>query len=287
MNLFTLCYAKPPMKWGFHAIPIHWFYRYYYYASWLMMRVNPHTKRFIAPVRKALAGKLPESRISQICNDYLTQRRYLNSLQGAWPLLTPRNRPAIRVHGKAHVDKAIADGQGVVIVSPHNFGFERLVASILADRYPVTRIGGLRLALVEKCWGKTRPWEYLLLPKDPWGRLRAMKQLIRSATDCRIFHFMVINRREGHSQSRVDFYGNEFYLDSATFEIIAQLKIPALACFTVCDDKGAIDIIMDVALPADALTMAQAFAEHFAGFLQRHPEGIRFWKPLINQAEKW
>lgn len=252
------------------------------------MRFSPHRKRFLRPVRSILSHHLTQERLSQICHEYLVQRKYLNYIEAMWQHLERRQRPPAIFAGAQHLHDALSRGAGAVLISGHNYGFSRMVGPVLAeDGYQICRAGSLSSEVVQRRWGPNAPWEYVYLPKEPWERVRALKQLFAALKNNRIVHILILNRPQGTAEMEVDFHGQNFFLDAAAIELISGLSAPVLPCFALCDGRGAFTIKIHPPLGSSTEEVGAGFAKLFSQYLKEFPEYIRFWKPLLNQKAFW
>jgi lauroyl/myristoyl acyltransferase len=288
ISLVALFLTTPWLRPVAQYIPSSRLYRLCRTATALSMRCSTHRNRFLRPVRSVLSGYMSRERLSEVCHEYLVQRRYLNYLEATWLFMRPGQRPAAILDGADYLRGALSKGGGAVLISGHNYGFSRMVGPILAeDGYRISRTGGLSLDVVRRRWGAEVPWEYIFLPADPWERVRALKQLIAALNNNRIIHLLILNRPLGESKAEVEFYGRNFSLDFSAFELISGLKAPILPCFVLCDDQGAFTIKIHPPLGNTADELASGFAKLFSWYLKEFPEYVRFWKPLLNQKTFW
>jgi len=254
----------------------------------LSLRLNPHTKRFLRPLRNILARHVSAERLAEICREYLVQRNYLNHIEAIWRHLAPGQRPAALFDGAEYLHEALSRGGGAVLISGHNYGFSRMVGPILAeDGYQVCRAGSLGKEIVQRRWGPETAWEYIYLPKEPWERIRAVRRLIGALKKNRVVHLLIVNRPRGELSLGVEFYGQKFFVDAGSFELIGGLGAPVLPCFALCDERGAFKIKIHPPLGNSSDEMARGFVELFSRYLKESPEYVRFWKPLLNQKSFW
>jgi hypothetical protein len=85
----------------------------------------------------------------------------------------------------------------------------------------------------------------------------------------------------------VEFYKRNFFLDGATFELIAAMCAPVLPCFALCDAGGDFKITIHSPLNGSPQELAKDFARLFARYLKERPEFVRFWKPLLQGKAFW
>ncbi len=284
----AICFTTPWLKPLVRPVPAPALYRLCRMSAALSLRFSPHTKRFLRPLRSILARHVSPERLAQICREYLIQRKYLNYIEALWRHLAAAQRPAALFEGAEHLRDALARGGGAVLISGHNYGFSRMVGPILAeDGYQVCRAGSLAREIVQRRWGPKAAWEYIYLPKEPWERVRALRQLIGALKKNCVVHLLIVNRPQGDPALGVDFYGQNFFLDPGAFELIAGLGAPVLPCFALCDERGAFKIRIDPPLGNSPEELMGGFVEVFSRYLREAPEYVRFWKPLLNQKPFW
>lgn len=283
-----LCYTASWLKPLVRPLPATALYRLCRMAAMLSLRLNAHTKRFLCPLRTILARHVSPDRLTEICREYLIQRKYLNYMETTWRHLAPGQRPAAFFDGAEHLHHALSRGSGAVLISGHNYGFSRMVGPILAENgYQVCRAGSLSKEIVQRRWGAEPPWEYVYLPKERWERVRALRQLIGALKQNRVVHLMIFNRPKGEPLLEVEFYGHNFFLDPGSFELIGGLGAPALPCFALCDEHGAFRIKIHPPLGNSSEELARGFVQLFSQYLKESPEYVRFWKPLLNRKAFW
>jgi len=283
-----ICYTTPGLRPLLRPVSAPALYRFCRMSAMLSLRLNPHTKRFLRPLRSILARHVSAERLAEICRDYLVQRKYLNHIEAIWRHLAPGQRPAALFDGAEYLHEALSRGGGAVLISGHNYGFSRMVGPILAeDGYQVCRAGSLGKEVVLRRWGPNAPWEYIYLPKEPWERVRALRQLIGALKKNRVVHLLIVNRPAGDPALRVEFYGQNFFLDPGAFELIGGLGAPVLPCFALCDERGAFKIRIDPPLGNSPEELSCGFLAVFSRYLREAPEYVRFWKPLLNRKPFW
>jgi lauroyl/myristoyl acyltransferase len=284
----ALCFTKRPLRPIAKRLSSHKLYRFCHVNTTLSMRYNSHRKRFLRPIQLILSEYMGHERLSEICHKYLVQRKYLNYLEVTWKFMNPGQRPGVIFEGADHLRDALSKGAGVILVSGHNYGFSRMIGPILAEKgYPISRAGSLNLEIVRRRWGSDSPWEYIYLPKDPWGRVRALKQILTALKQNRIVHLLIINRPTGDTKAEVEFYGRNFFLDTSVFELITDLQAPILPCFALFNSDGDFTVKFHAPLGNTTEELVAGFSRLFSRYLKEFPEYVRFWKPLLNQKAFW
>jgi len=284
----ALCFTTPPLRPVARRLSSSRLYRICRINTAIAMRYNAHRKRFLRPIQIILSDHMSDKRLSEVCRSYLIQRKYLNYLEATWQFMTPDQRPHATFEGAGFLQQALAKNQGAVLISGHNFGFSRLVGPMLAEKgFQISRAGSLTDDIVRHRWGAEAPWEYIYLTKDPWGRVRALRQLTSALKKNRIVHLLVVNRRSGDQKTRVDFFGRDFFLDEGILKLIADLSAPVMPCFALCSGDGTLDIKIHAQLNNTADELSAGFTKLFSWYVKEFPEYVRFWKPLLNQKPHW
>lgn len=228
--------------------------------------------------------------LAALCQRQWSFRKYLRLLQKAWPRTDISARLGYEIEGEAYLDSALSKGNGTLLLSGHNYGFSRFVAPILASRgYSVTRTGAFHEAKFNALWGtnQNRNWRYIYLNHEPWGRLRALKQIKDMLMRNEVVHMLVLGRPYGEPELQVKIYDRVFFLDGATFRLIEELGPIVLPCFALSGPDGTLDIKMHQPLNSAAPRWKEEFALLFTRYLNSFPEFIRFWKPMLNQDKEW
>lgn len=272
------------MKWLGHVLPETWLFRSGRVAASIEFKISPHAKRFLRPLRQVLDGSKNHREADGIARQYLIYRKYLNYLEVAWTHPAVKQKVPVTIAGREHLDAALASGQGAVLVSGHAYGFNRLVAPVLARYgYPTIRSGMVKPEVLKTLSGTRQEdsWGYVYLGRSPWERLRALRRIERSLNQNELLHTLVAGRPHPQAESEMRFFGRRFSLDLPTLRFISELKRPLLPCFALCDGGGR--LLIEIHPPLSPMPeLAREFIALFQGYLHNHPEFVRFWKRLNN-----
>jgi lauroyl/myristoyl acyltransferase len=261
----------------------------YWESHWSLRWRDPAPKP-LRPLLAVIGPHLNRQRLMQVSIRYRTFRKYMKFLLRHWSRHNLAARIPFAITGETHLRRALANGRGAVLIAPHNYGFSRFTVPILVRRgYSCARVGSVAADKIDACWGAVseRSWEYLSVGSDPFRRIRAlrrMKQLLERNT---VVHLLVPNRRDGDSNIPVDLYGHGFFLQAATFELLAELGSEVLPCFTLSDNHGRLLIDIGACLPGHWSDAAEAFAAGYNRHLRELPEFITFWESLTGDAVSW
>jgi len=256
----------------------------------LSIRFNPHTKRYLEPLRSVLAPHINGERLRNIAEMHLVYRRYLDNLPYAWRQWSLNGRYIFRAEGEEHVREALAQGRGVILLSSHNFGVTRLIPSVMSRLgHRVIRVGAWDRQEIIRRWGSEaeRAWEQLHLGADAWARLRVAKQIAKALRENSLVFMSIWNRSSGSPAQAVRFFNQRFFIDATTMKLCAELKAPVLPCFALCDDKGEINLIIHAPLTGAVSEMSESYCKLLSRYLTDYPEFCRFWKPLLQKREQW
>lgn len=291
LSILHMLYQTPAYYWmGKHISPKMLFHMCRGIVG-LSVRINPHTKRYLEPIRSVLAPYVNGERLRSIQEMHLVYRRYLDNLPYAWRRHGGRNgKWRIHTEGDEHLQEALAQGRGAILLSSHNFGVTRLIPSVMSKLgYRTIRVGAWdRQEMIRRWGGETeRAWEQLYLGSDAWSRLRVAKQIAKSLQENSLVFMSVWNRPNGASAQEVRFFGQKFFIDAPTMRLCAELKAPVLPCFALCDDKGEINVVIHAPLTGAVSEMSKSYCNWLSRYLTDYPEFCRFWKPLLQRREQW
>jgi lauroyl/myristoyl acyltransferase len=272
-----------------------------YFKARLIMRVcnwstrvaialNFRSTRTLRAMHEVARPHLSARDLAELSRRQWSLRKYLRHLQKLGPQTNLIEQLSFKIDGQAHLDGALSTGHGAVLLSGHNYGFSRFVAPILASRgYSVTRTGAYDMAKFNKLWGsgEGRRWRYIYLDEQPLGRLRALKQISELLKRNEVVHMMVLGRPCGESELEVKLYERVFFLDGATFRLLDELGSTVLPCFALSDSRGTLDIRIHPPLSSAAPGWKEDFALLFTDYMNRFPEFVRFWKPMLGRHEEW
>lgn len=240
--------------------------------------------------REALAGNLDERELRDRVPRYLFHMSFSKELETAWKQWGHRQQDWIGIDGEAHLRAALQQGKGAFLVSPHNFGFSKLVAPALAARgYRVHRggNGGERGARKRTRWGDAqRAWGYLNYKGDYWQRAKTMKAMQAALTANDIVHVSPRAFRQGAESMADEIFGRKFFLESTWFRLFDLCDAPVLPCFVVRGDRMPVNIVIHPALP-DGPSRPKAFAAIQSAYIEKFPEHGRMWRNLRLDKDRW
>lgn len=266
------------------------FCRSKYWESVWNMRLKGGAAKPSKLLLAALAPYLDRKRLLHVNIRYRTFRKYMKFLLRYWRRHDLAARVPFAMEGETHLRQALGHGRGVVLIAPHNYGFSRFTVPVLVrSGYACARVGSVSADKIDECWGAVdgRSWEYLRVESDPLLRIRALRRMKRLLARNTVVHLLVPNKRRGEGNIPVHLYGHAFYLEAATFNLLAELNSEALPCFTLCDNHGRLLINIGACLPKNATDAAKDFAAIYNRHLRDLPEFISFWEPLMGDAESW
>lgn len=165
LTLMRLAHRAPGLRFLASRVHPRWFFKLALLSVTVSSWVWPHTKRASRPFRALLAERTGGKNLDLLTRRYLLYFRLFKDLEVAWANWEHRYREWIVVEGEDHLKEALKKNKGAILVSPHNYGFSKLVAPLLARRgYRVYRGGrgksrGRRISR----WGERYriAWRYL------------------------------------------------------------------------------------------------------------------------------
>jgi lauroyl/myristoyl acyltransferase len=286
-TLMRLAHRTPGLRALTRRIHPGWFFKLLFWGVRASSRFWPHAKRAARPLRTVLAGSIDGKNLDLLAQRYLLYFRLFKDLEVAWPNWEHRHREWVVVHGENHLKSALERGKGAVLVSPHNYGFSKLVAPVLARRgYQVYRGGrgksrGRRLSR----WGKNYriAWRYLDYRDDYWHHLKALKAMQMALGENGVLHVSPRAYRKGDEAAGLDIFGEQYFLDFKWFRLFEILKAPVLPCFAIAGSNGIVGIAIHPPLSPRARAMAGEFAEVQRKYLVEYPEFARFWSGVYRK----
>jgi lauroyl/myristoyl acyltransferase len=256
-------------------------------ASWLSPIQMRRSRHFSEVVRASFAEKELRAR----ARSYLLNSRLSKDFEITWRNWRHRHADWIAIEGESHLQDALRQGKGVFLISPHNFGFSKLVAPTLAARgYRVHRggNGGKRGARKRGRWGKDFQfnWGYLAYKGDYWHRAQLLRAMQNVLAANEIVHVSPRALRQGEEEMAIDIFGRKFFLDPIWFRVFQLCEAPVLPCFVLGKPEVPINIIIHPQLPSGKST-AKAFAAMQTCYINKFPEYGRMWKNIRLEKERW
>jgi len=231
-----------------------------------------------------LRGRFDNQELRQRARYYLLYLRLFKELELTWGNWEGRHGDWIKIEGESHLEKALQQGNGAILISSHNYGFSKLVAPALALRgYRVHRGGGGKKdgrRVVR--WGKDYriSWQYLDYKGDYWHRLQLIKAIRDALAGNGVVHISPRAYQQGDEDMAIELFGRKYFLDATWFRLFEMCRAPVLPCFAVGNTEGQVRIVIHPVLPLRATEMAREFAEIQHTYLTKLPEFGRLWKDI-------
>lgn len=283
-----ILYTAPGFKNIANFLPPNFLFLCAKIASETATRLSPHTKRFVTPIHQIIGNRCDERKRNEIVLRYLLYRNYLNYLNRSWAHEAVRSRVAVKIIGQEHLDRALAERRGAILVSGHAYGLNRLVAPILTrQQYVMIRGGTHPSATAQKLagTGEKAKWTYIEYGTDPWQRVRALKQITRALNGNAILHVLVLGHPGTAPDRTVRLFDQPFYLDETTLQLVSELERPVLPCFALCSPEGELEIRIHAPANDGHERAVQHFISMYEYYLSEFPEFVRFWKQLRNKKD--
>jgi lauroyl/myristoyl acyltransferase len=276
------------------AARIHpvWYFKLTRWTVTLLGWVMPHTKKRARVFRETLRGSFDQKELKARTARYLYFVRLFKDIEIAWINWAKRENDWITIEGESHLKDALAQGQGAVLMSPHNYGMSKMVAPILSARgYKIHRggNGGKKLAYRKSRWGKNAQidWEYLAYKGDYWHRVQLLKSIQRALAGNEIVHVSPRGYQQGEPEMTIEFFGRKYFLDAIWFRIFGLCQAPVLPCFALPNADGQLRIIIHSAVQVTRETVAKQFAAIQSDYITQFPECGRLWKSVYVERGKW
>jgi lauroyl/myristoyl acyltransferase len=290
LSIFHLLFHTSAMYWFSKHISPETLFSMCRRTVGLSLRFNPHTHRYLRPLRSVLEAQLESERLRDIAHKHLVYRRYVDNLPIVWREQLRRGRNFFKIDGEEHIKAALAAGKGAILLSSHNFGAHRPIPPAISKLgYPISRVGGWDEGAMVHLWGneEERAWKKIHLGSDHWSRLRVSKQIAAALRENSLIFMSMPNRLTGPPEGKVCVFGQNFYIDAAMLRLFDHLHAVVLPCFALCDDRGQIHIIVHRPLIGAIDEMSRAYCKLFSAYLTEYPEFCRFWKRLVQKKAQW
>jgi lauroyl/myristoyl acyltransferase len=257
-------------------------------ASWFW----PHTRRRARCFREVLRGSLSRRELAARTRLYLYHSRLVKDVEVAWIHWGHRYHDWIALEGESNLRSAIQQGRGAVLLSPHNFGYSKLVAPVLSARgYRVHRggNGGKKAQYRIDRWGQSGKldWMYLNYKGDYWHRVQVLKSMQQALNANDVLHVSPRAFAQGDESMAIEIFGRKYYWDAGWFNFFRICRAPLLPCFAIAGSDGRFRIVIDPALPAADESAAREFSPIARDYIMRYPECGRLWKSLHAHKGKW
>lgn len=253
----------------------------------------PQTRARARIFHEVLRGRFHEGELRARGRRYLFYLRLFKDLEIAWNNWQRRPGDWIVVEGESHLQNALREGRGAVLVSSHNYGFSKIVAPVLSQRgYKIHRggNGGAKAAGKRSRWGQDDHigWSYLNYKNDYWQRVHLLRAVQNVLAVNEIVHVSPRGYHKGEEDTAIEIFGRKYFLDGKWFRIFQICQAPVLPCFAVGMDHAdyKIKIVIHPALEPGKTT-AKEFAEIQSGYITQFPEYGRLWKSIYAGRGKW
>jgi KDO2-lipid IV(A) lauroyltransferase len=182
--------------------------------------------------------------------------------------------------GLNHLDRALAQGRGAIILASHFGSFGMLLAGLVFRGYRLSQIFTLTPSPHHRTWGwmeravmqaKVRCW-----PRDrielafwrPGVYLRPLYRQLRAGGVVVLYS----DGARGRQFTRVPFLGCSLALSVGPFKIAARAQVPLIPAFIVrqADDRHRLLLEPPITLSDDAPASLQRGAEQYAAQLARY-----------------
>jgi len=290
LTLMRVAHRTPGLRALARRVHPRWFLKLLFWSVGASSRFSPHAKRAARPLRTVLAGSIDGKNLDLLARRYLLYFRLFKDMDVAWPNWEHRHREWVVVDGEKYLENALQGGKGAVLVSPHNYGFSKVVAPVLARRgYSVYRggRGKSRRRRISR-WGKNYriAWRYLDYRGDYWHHLKALKAIQRALGENSVVYVSPHAYRKGDEAAGLDIFGAIYFLDLRWFRLFEICQAPVLSCFAVAERDGILRIVVHPALSPTAKAMVKEFARMQEKYLVEHPEYARFWRDVHLNADR-
>ncbi len=290
LSLMYLCHRAPILQRFGSILPYRWFFHWTWFSTLAAFYFYPHRKRSVAPLLKVVGGN-SQRNVRDLAKRYLVYRRWFNDLIYAWPNWAARCDEWTFVEGENHLAEALARGQGAILLTGHQFGYERYAAAVLAQKgYKVSRTGtGADPEKRVSRWGtgSFKSWRYLNYQGDYWHHIHVMRALRRWLKQNGVVLMSIKGFPVGSPDLEIDFSCGRFFLDPSIIRLIESANAPVLPCFAICGDHGHLKIEMSPALAPERSAIMKGFGPVYAHYLREYPEFARIWKRVIDQESEW
>ena len=275
------------------ALRVHpvWFFRFTRWSVTLSNWFWPGTRGRARIFEEVLRGQFNSKDLRARTHRYLVHLRLFKDIEIAWNNWEGRRGDWIIIEGESHLQRAMEQGKGAVLISSHNYGFSKLVAPVLAQRgYKVYRggNGGAKADRRRSRWGEKEQvkWNYLHYKGDYWHRVQQLKAIQRALAANGVVHVSPRGFNKGDEDTATEFFGRKYYLDPNWFRVFQICQAPILPCFAVGNADRQIKIVIHPPLTLGKTT-ARAFAEIQSDYITRFPEYGRLWKSVYADRRKW
>lgn len=203
------------------------------------------------------------------------------------------------VEGQCHLDRALAQGRGAILLASHFGSFGMLLAGLVFRGYRLSQIFTLTPSPHHRTWGwmeraviraKVRCW-----PRDrielvfwqPGGYLRPMYRRLCGGVTVVLYG----DGARGQRFTHVPFLGCSLALSIGPFKMAARAQVPLIPAFIVrqADDRHRLILEPPLALsddtPANLQRGAEQYAAHLARYVVAYPDHWFTWARLRRRQD--
>jgi hypothetical protein len=185
----------------------------------------------------------------------------------------------------------MAQGSGVLLLSPHAFGFGRFVVPVLAQRgYRCHRVGlGWQGDDIAERWGQQEydRWQHIHYRWQSWKNIGALKGMKAALQQNEIVHVSLRGMSNGEARFQMPFWYKQYFFDARLLRAIEFFQAPVVPCFSRLGDHGKVIIVFDRPIAPSASTIVGQFGTLCRSWLEEHPADARIWKRVFEQREDW
>jgi lauroyl/myristoyl acyltransferase len=248
-------------------------------------------RRSLRPLLQVLRPKYSEKRIGEIAVRYWLMRKWRRYLMQTWPAWADCQGQWFEFEGQENLDAALEQGKGVVLLSPHGFGFGRIVVPVLAQNgYRCHRVGlGWQGNDISERWGRDgyKRWQHIHYRWESWKNIEALKRMKAALERNEVVHVSVRGMPHGEARFEMPFWYRKFFFDARLLRAIEYFRAPVIPCFSRLDGDGKVIIVFDQAVAPTADLIAAEFGALYRRWLENYPEHSRIWKRVWQQRKDW
>jgi KDO2-lipid IV(A) lauroyltransferase len=198
------------------------------------------------------------------------------------------------IDGRSHLDQAVAQGRGAILLTPHFGSFGMLLAGLVFRGYRLSQIFTLTPPPHYRTWGwleraiiqaKLQCWPQDRMNLAFWRPGLYLRPLYRQL--CEGFTVVLYgDGARGHRFTRVPFLDHSLSLAIGPFRIAARAQVPLIPAFIVRqpDDRHRLILAPPIVLPDDTPASLQDGAAQYAAVLSQqvrlHPDHWFTWARL-------
>jgi lauroyl/myristoyl acyltransferase len=286
-----LLYRTPGFRWiGERIAPAS----YFKWIGWLAAAayyIYPPDRRRMRYMREAIENRFSRSELPGIIRKNIRHRKWRRALFNGYAQWAHDHRDLIRIEGKNHLDLALSQGMGAVLLSPHAHGYTTMVAPVLSKKgYKYNRVVRHLKRDPANTWrdgAGQQNLSYIALGHDTWQQLRALQRMRAAVKNNEVLHLPIRGFPRGDPELEIGFFYKRFFLDQAAFQILESLKAPVHPCFTFCDGRGELVIVVHPALEPSKAEIMRVFGPLYAEELRERPELAYFWRRMVRRQNGW